>query len=203
MAWLAACGLPAPPTILATGEDEAAAACDALGYPAVMKVVSPDILHKSEVGGVIVGIQDEPAARRAFAALRQAAQGKRFAGAAVYRMVRGAHETLLGLATDPQFGPVVAFGLGGIYTEIWRDVSLRVAPVDAEEALAMILETRGAALLRGARGQPPCDLPALAQVISTFSRLPLSKLGIGEIDLNPLFVSPAGAVIGDARILRI
>jgi acetyltransferase len=203
MDWLGAYGLPVPAYRLAANKEEAAAACETLGYPAVMKVVSPDIVHKSDAGGVIVSIQDAAAARRAFAGLRRAAQGKRFAGVVVYRMVQGAHEALLGLATDPQFGPVIAFGLGGVYTEIWREFALRVAPVSLQAAMEMILETRAARLLQGARGALPCDLPALAQVISSFSRLPVGALGVREIDLNPLFVSPAGIVIGDARLIRV
>jgi hypothetical protein len=116
-------------------------------------------------------------------------------------MVKDAQEVLLGLSTDPQFGPVVAFGLGGIYTEIWRDIVLRVAPVEPEEALEMIHEIRAIALLKGARGKPPYDLGALAKTISTFSRLPFLYPQISEVDLNPVFVRQDGLVVGDVRVI--
>jgi len=167
----------------------------------VMKVVSPDILHKSDVGGVIVGIRDADAARKAFEAVRKSAQGKDFRGAILYPLVRDAQEVLLGLSTDPQFGPVVAFGLGGIYTEIFRDIVLRVAPVEPDEAMEMIHEIRGIKLLQGARGKPSYDLKALAQTLAAFSRLPFIYPQIAEVDLNPVFLRADGLVVGDVRVI--
>ena len=123
-----------------------------------MKVVSPDILHKSEHGGVIVGIRDEAAARAAFETIRERAAGADFRGVVIYPLIRGSQEVLVGLSRDPQFGPVIAFGLGGIYTEVLRDVALRVAPIDRAEADAMIRSIRAFPILAGARGQQPCDL---------------------------------------------
>ena len=116
-------------------------------------------------------------------------------------MIRGAHEVLIGVSRDPQFGPVVAFGLGGIYTEVLRDVALRVAPVGPAEALEMIRSLKGYPILAGARGQAPCDLDALAEMVARVSELPLAHPEIAEIDLNPVFASSAGAVAGDARII--
>jgi len=168
-----------------------------------MKVVSPGILHKSESGGVKVDVRDEASARAAFEAIEQAALGKGFRGVVIYPMVRGAQEVLLGLSRDPQFGPVVMFGLGGIYTEVLRDFALRVAPVGRAEAEAMLREIRAFPILEGVRGQPAGDLGALAEALVTFSRLPFLYPEIAEIDLNPVFVRPQGVVIGDARIIRL
>ena len=112
------------------------------------------------------------AARRGLRAIRKAAAGKDFRGVVIYPMMRGAQEVLMGISRDPQFGPVVAFGLGGIYTEVLRDISLRVAPVDRAEAEAMIREIRAFPILEGVRGQAPCDLDALAETLVNVSRLP-------------------------------
>ncbi|MFZ3078435.1 MAG: acetate--CoA ligase family protein, partial [Bellilinea sp.] len=201
MAWLKENGIPVPEFCVAASAEEAVQACEKLGYPTVMKVVSPDILHKSDVGGVIVGIRDADAARKAFEAIQKSAQGKDFRGAVLYPLVRDAQEVLLGLSTDPQFGPVVAFGLGGIYTEIFRDIVLRVAPVEPDEAMEMIHEIRGIKLLQGARGRPPYDLETLAQTLAAFSRLPFIYPQISEVDLNPVFLRPDGLVVGDVRII--
>ena len=120
----------------------------------------------------------------------------------IYPLVRDAQEVLLGVSHDPQFGPVVAFGLGGIYTEVLRDVALRVAPVDPAEAAAMIREIRAFPVLEGARGRPRCDLDGLAAAIAALSHLPFRYPEIEEVDLNPVFLRPDGLVIGDARIIR-
>ncbi len=201
MMWLSGNGIPTPVFMWAESEDEAAAACCGVGYPSVMKVVSPDILHKSERGGVVVGIHDEAGAREAFRGIRQRASGARFAGVVVYPMIRDSQEVLVGLSRDPQFGPVVAFGLGGIFTEVLSDVALRVAPVDHAGAGEMIRSLRGYGILAGARGRKPVDLAALADIIVRVSALPFAYPEIAEIDLNPVFASPAGALAGDVRII--
>ena len=202
MSWLKENRIPTPEFYLANSPDEAVQACERLGYPTVMKVVSPDILHKSDVGGVVVGIRDGAAARKAFSSIQQSAEGKVFCGAVIYPLIKNAQEVLLGLSNDPQFGPVVAFGLGGIYTEIWRDIVLRVAPVDPDEAMEMIHQIKAIKLLTGARGAPPCDLETLAQTLSTFSHLPFLYPEIGEVDLNPVFLLPKGLVVGDVRVIK-
>src|SRR5271157_1900475 len=202
MTWLKENGIPVPEFYVASSANEAVQACERLGYPVVMKVVSPDILHKSDVGGVVVGIYDAQSARYAFEKIRQSAQGKVFCGAIIYPMIQQAQEVLLGLSTDPQFGAVVAFGLGGIYTEIWRDIVLRVAPVDVDEAMEMIQQIKAIKLLTGVRGSSPCDLQALAQTLSNFSRLPFLYPEIGEVDLNPVFLLPKGLVVGDVRVIK-
>ncbi|NPV85361.1 MAG: acetate--CoA ligase family protein [Anaerolineae bacterium] len=202
MDWLRLNGIPTPPLRLVSNASEVVKACEELGFPVVMKVVSPDILHKSDVGGVIVNIQDAESARQAFERIRQSASGKDFRGAVIYPMVRGAVEVLIGLSCDPQFGPVVAFGLGGIYTEVFRDVVLRIAPICLDEARRMIHEIRSIKLLTGTRGQPPRDVESLARVLARFSELPFEYPQIAEADLNPVFLLPEGLLVGDVRVIR-
>jgi len=202
MAWLRENDIPVPDLCFATTEAEAVQGCREIGYPVVMKVVSPDIVHKSDCGGVILDVRDDGAALAAFETMRQAAAGKDLRGVVIYPMIEDAQEVLLGLSRDPQFGPVVAFGLGGIYTEVWHDISLRVAPVDQAEAAAMIREIKSLPLLKGVRGQEPCDLDALADVLVNFSWLPFRYPEIGEVDLNPVFLFSKGLVVGDVRVIR-
>ena len=202
MQWLCENGIPTLPFRFAKSVSEAVAGCRELGYPAVMKVVSPDILHKTEWGGVKLNIGDDEAAAAAFAAIKRSAVGKDFRGVVVYPMVQDGCEVLLGLSHDPQFGPVVVFGLGGISTEVLRDISLRVAPIDHIQAAAMIREIRAFPILAGIRGQQPRDLNALADVLVTFSRLPFIYPEIAEIDLNPVFLLPRGLAVGDVRVIR-
>jgi acyl-CoA synthetase (NDP forming) len=202
MAWLRENGIPVPEFRFAATQEGAVQGCREIGYPVVMKVVAPEIVHKSEWGGVVVDIRDDDAALDAFEAIRRAAAGKDFRGVVIYPMIRGAQEVLLGLAHDPQFGPVVAFGMGGIYTEVWRDISLRIAPIDHAEAEAMIREIRSFSLLKGIRGQKPRDLDALADVLVNFSRLPFRYPEVGEVDLNPVFLFSKGLVVGDVRVVR-
>jgi acyl-CoA synthetase (NDP forming) len=201
MTWLCENGIATPPFRFAAGADQAVAACAEIGFPVVMKVVSPDILHKSERGGVIVGIRDEAAARGAFEMIRQRATGADFRGVVIYPLIRGSQEVLVGLSRDAQFGPVIAFGLGGIYTEVLRDVALRVAPIERIEADAMIRSIRAFPILAGARGQQPCDLAALAELVAQVSELPFRYPEIAELDLNPVFAGPDGAVAGDVRVI--
>ena len=202
MDWLRENGIPTPPFRLVSSASKAVKACGELGYPVVMKVVSPGILHKSDVGGVVVNIQNAESARRAFERIRRSASGKDFRGAIIYPMVRGAVEVLIGLLHDPQFGPVVAFGLGGIYTEVFRDVALRVAPISLDEARRMIHEIRSIKILTGTRGQPPRDLESLARVLARFSELPFEYPHIAEADLNPVFLLSEGLLVGDVRVIR-
>ncbi len=201
MAWLRQNGIPVPEFHAAATPDEAVKACREIGYPVVMKVVSPDILHKSEVGGVVVGVQDDAGAQQAFQQLELAAAGKTFCGVIVYPQIRDAQEVLLGCTRDAKFGPVVMLGAGGIYTEILRDTSVRVAPVDRDEAERMVRELKSYPILSGARGQTPRDLAALANLIARFSELPFLYPEIAEIDLNPVFLFEQGLLVGDVRVI--
>ena len=203
MAWLAANDIPVPPFRFAESDEETVAGCRELGYPVAVKIVSPQILHKSDVGGVILDVGDDQAARRAFHRLAEVGTGGDFRGVVIYPMVEDAQEVLLGLSRDPQFGPVVAFGLGGIYTEIWQDVALRVAPIDRDEARRMMGELTSLPLLEGVRGEAPRDLDALADVLVRFSQLPFQYPTIQELDLNPVFLfrEGEGLLVGDVRVI--
>jgi acyl-CoA synthetase (NDP forming) len=201
MAWLKENGIPTPEFRFAADAGQIAQSCREIGYPVVIKVVSPDILHKSEFGGVALNVRNRSAATAAFKAMQKAAAGKDFRGVVIYPMIRDAQEVLMGITHDPQFGPVIAFGLGGIHTEILRDISLRVAPVDRAEAEGMIREIRSFPILQGVRGQAPRDLEALAETLVNFSRLPFLYPEIAEIDLNPVFVLSKGLVVGDVRVI--
>jgi|BEDMetMinimDraft_2_1075160.scaffolds.fasta_scaffold00401_7 acyl-CoA synthetase (NDP forming) len=203
--FLAELGFPVPPGIRAKSAAEAAAAAERLGFPVVLKLLSPDIPHKSDIGGVLLGIETKEAARAGFAELeaRRAARAPaaRPAGVLVERMVKGGVECLMGLHYDPVFGPVAAFGLGGIFVEVFADVVFRRCPFGLDAAKAMIHKIRGAQLLEGARGRPKADIEALAALLSRLSALG-AALGprLAAIDLNPVFALPEGAVIGDALI---
>jgi acyl-CoA synthetase (NDP forming) len=202
MAWLRENGFPVPDYGFAVDVDEVVESCRAVGYPVVMKVVSPEIVHKSDYGGVILDIHDDEAALEAYGRIQRAAAGRGLQGVIVTPMIRGAQEVLLGLSRDPQFGPVVAFGLGGIYTEVWRDIALRVAPVGRAEAQRMIQEIASFPLLRGVRGEAPRDLEALTELLVKFSWLPFQYPELDEVDLNPVFLLPQGLVVGDVRVIR-
>ena len=201
MAWLGQNGIPVPELRTADNPAEAVEMCREIGYPVVMKVVSPDILHKSDCGGVVLDITSDQAAWDAFAAIQRSAGAVDFRGVVIYPLVRGGQEVLLGLSRDPQFGPVVACGLGGVYTEILHDIALRVAPVRQNEAMAMIHELRSVKVLQGARGRPSADLQSLAGAIVALSQLPFRYPEISEVDLNPVFVLPEGLIVGDVRVI--
>jgi acyl-CoA synthetase (NDP forming) len=200
MQWLAAQGIPTPPFRFAKDGSETLQACREIGYPVVMKVVSPQILHKSESGGVILNICNDEGAEKAYRSICSRLPDAM--GVLIVPMIRGGKEVLIGISRDPQFGPIVAFGLGGIYTEVWRDLSLRVAPVDLEEARKMIRGISAYPILAGIRGEAASDLEALAEVIVQVSQLPFLAPEIEELDCNPVFILPCGLLVGDVRIIR-
>jgi len=201
MEWLRRNHFPVPPFRLSTTLDEAIQGCQEIGYPAVMKVVSPEILHKSDFGGVVLNIQDKASAERAYAKLIQIAEDKSFSGVIIYPMVEKIQEIILGISIDPQFGPVILLGAGGIYTEIIRDVSLRMAPVSNQTAYHMIKELKSLPLLQGTRSQPGGDLDALAELITRVSELPFLFPQISELDINPVFLLSHGVLVGDIRVV--
>jgi hypothetical protein len=176
---------------------EAAEAAAALGLPVVLKIVSPDIAHKTDIGGVALNLTSADAVRRAFdevtARAAAARPEARLSGCLVAPMVTGGVETILGLQYDPVFGPVVMFGLGGVFVEALKDVTFRLAPFGKEEALRMIGELRGLAVLRGARGRPPADLDALAAALAALSRFAAAQgPALRSLDINPFVVLPQG-----------
>jgi acetate---CoA ligase (ADP-forming) len=185
-------------SVSAAGDVEAAAA--ELGYPVVVKALGT--LHKSDVGGVVVGIASPDELRAAVADLRRRLDPPGFSVERVAPVNEGI-ELIIGAGRDPRFGPVAAVGLGGIYTEIFGDVAVGLAPLDIREAERMLYSLRGAPLLAGARGRPPCDVRAAAEAAVALSRVAASHPDIAEIEINPLLVTPDGAVALDARVIEI
>ena len=202
MTWLRENGIPVPEYRLATSVDDAVSGSRSIGYPVVIKVVSRDIIHKSEIGGVITGIRTDDEVVAAFHSIEQRTGEHDFQGVIIYPMITDALEILIGFSRDAQFGPVIAFGVGGIYTEILRDISLRIAPLDYDEANAMMREIKAFPILEGTRGQPTRDLSAVAKILVNFSRLPFHYPEIVEADLNPVFVLSAGVLVGDVRVIQ-
>jgi acetyltransferase len=204
---LAAYGIAQPHAELARTAEEAGRLAAEIGFPVALKIVSPDIFHKSEVGGIALRLDDEATVRAAFEAMlarvRERQPGARVEGALVTQMAPPGHELIVGMRRDPQFGPLLMFGLGGIYVELLKDVAFRVAPFDRAEALAMVAETHAGKLLAGLRGQPPADIEAVAEVIERVAQLALDYPQIQEIDVNPLLAYPAGqgALAVDVRMV--
>lgn len=190
-------GVPTLQQRLALDVESAAAAAAELGFPVALKIASPDIEHKSDMGGVVLGLAGAAAVRRAFTtvtdAARHAAPGARIDGVLVAPMAPRGVEMIVGARIDPVFGPVVALGLGGVFVEVLRDVVLRPAPITASEAALMITELRGAALLAGARGTEPADVEALATAVAAVSHFAASyRDDLSSVEVNPLVVLPVG-----------
>ncbi|OAE61479.1 6-carboxyhexanoate--CoA ligase [Achromobacter insolitus] len=202
-------GLPASPCVLAGDADAAVRAAASLGAACVLKVVSPDITHKSDVGGVKLNVQGDDALRSAYAdilaAVRQHRPDARIDGVLVAPMAPKGVECIAGVHCDPVFGPVVMFGLGGVFVEVLKDVSFRLAPFGRDDALAMIREIKGYALLQGARGAPPCDIGALAEALAALSRFAHARRAdFSSVEINPLLALPEGqgVVALDAVVIR-
>jgi acetyltransferase len=183
-------------TVRCTSPAEAQAAADRLGYPAVAKVDHPDLTHKSDAGGVRLGLTSAGAVRAAAADLLTLADG---AAVLVQRQHQGI-ELLIGGVRDPEFGAMVAAGFGGVLVETQRDVQLAVAPVDTEQATAMLRTLRGAAVFGGLRGSPLVNLGPVADLIATVSELMADNPQIAELDLNPVLAGPDGCAAVDWRI---
>lgn len=205
---LAAAGVPVVDERIEQSADAAAAAAKEIGFPVVMKIVSPDIQHKSEIGGVLLNIGSEAEASAAFDTLmergRKAAPAARLEGVLIAPMVQGGVETIIGVQRDPVFGPVVMFGLGGIFVEVLKDVTFRTAPFGLDVAHEMIRSVRGYPMLEGVRGAPPSDVDALAAALAQVSAFAAANADTLEsIDLNPVLVRPKGegCVAVDALIV--
>ena len=202
---LAAYGIGIARGELATTAEQAVAHAERMGYPVVLKIVAPSIIHKTEVGGVRVNLGEESEVRRAFEQIVQGARsaqpGAIITGVLVQPMVQNGRELIVGMTRDPVFGPLVMFGLGGILVEILRDVSFRIAPFGRGEARRMMGEIRGARLLDAVRGAPAADRGALEDVLLRVSRLAIDYPEITELDVNPLMAMPSGAVAADARVM--
>ncbi len=202
------CQFPVADYRLAANADEAVAAADAMGYPVVLKIVGPEILHKTDVGGVVLKLQDADAVRTAFDEMVARVRGHLGAeveiwGTLVQKMLKKGKEIILGMTRDPAFGPMLMFGLGGIYTEALRDVQFRLAPLRPNDAAGMITGIRSHKLLEGVRGEPASDVDAIAECLQRLSQLVTKHPQIKELDVNPLIVYPSGqgAIAADARII--
>jgi len=203
MAFLAGNGFPVTPARSAGSEQEAIAAARDLGFPVAVKMNSPDVTHKTDVGGVVLDVHDEEGVRKAYRLIAEAAGriGARDGGVLVAAMAAPGQEVIIGVTKDLQFGHAVMFGLGGIMVEVMKDVSFRIVPLSGKDAAEMISEIRGARALEGVRGRKPADVAAVRDLLVRVSDLVARHPGIEEMDLNPVIVHEKGLVVADARVV--
>jgi acetyl coenzyme A synthetase (ADP forming)-like protein len=198
-------GIPVPKEGVAKSAAEAAKLATKMGFPVVLKIVSPQILHKTEAGGVLVGVKTAAEVRKGFdTIMRNAKKHDRKAdliGVQVQQMLSGGQEVIVGAVTDPSFGKLVAFGLGGVLVEVLKDITFRLAPASKQDALSMLDGIAAAPILKGVRGADPVDRQALARIIQNVSQLVSDFPEIAEMDLNPVFATKRGAIAADVRIV--
>jgi len=198
-------GIPVTRFKVALTQDEAVKFADQVGYPVVLKIVSPDILHKWDVGGVILNLKSaaevKDAYTKIFENIKKHKPDAKIAGVVVQEMASPSTEVIVGAIKDPQFGPALMFGLGGIFVEVLKDVTFRIAPITEADAREMITEVKGYPILKGYRGQPPVDIDAIVKILLNTSRLVMDHMEIKELDLNPILVYEKGAKTVDARII--
>jgi len=198
-------GISTPSFSVSTTEQEAVEAAERLGYPLVMKIVSPDIIHKTEVGGVKLGVTNPEQVRERYNQILRSAGLKapaaRIVGILIQHMAPPSTEVIVGALRDPQFGPAVMFGLGGVFVELLNDVSFRVAPIDKDEAWEMMQEVKGIPLLTGYRGSRLLDVKAVARTLASVSGMITDLDEIEQMDLNPVMVYESGVSVVDARII--
>ena len=192
-------------TNLATSRAEAISISRRFGFPVVLKIASPDIVHKSDAGGVKLGLKTSKQVGKAYddilGAISQKYPQAMIQGVSVQKMARPGVEVIIGMSQDAQFGPVVMFGLGGILVEILKDVSFRIVPLERRDAREMIREIKGYPVLEGYRGQEPVDVANLEELILKVSSFVEQHPEVGELDLNPIFAYSDGAVAVDARVI--
>jgi len=202
---IAAFGITTARHTVTASVKEAIQAATSIGYPIVLKIVSPDISHKTDVGGVKVGIKDAEGVKAAYEEIMKNVNIKkpdaRIEGILVEKMATPSTEVIIGGLRDPQFGPAVMFGLGGIFVEVYKDVSFRIAPLEEYDAIDMIHEIKGSKILKGFRNTESLDITSVAQTILKVSNIMVSIEEIKEIDLNPVLVYPKGVKAVDARII--
>jgi len=198
-------GIPVPDFKLIKSEDEITGLAKEINFPIVMKIVSPDIIHKTDAGGVKLNIKDETEARLAYKEIifqaKKYKKKARISGVIAYTMVPQGTEIIIGMMKDPHFGPVAMFGLGGIFVEVLKDISFRIIPLDEIDAREMITEIKGYEILKGVRGEGPKDIKAIREVLMKISKLTTENPEINEIDLNPIFVFEKGLQVVDARMI--
>src|SRR5919201_677710 len=190
-------GIAVPAEGIATSSAQAAKLAADMGFPVVLKIVSPDILHKTEAGGVLIGVKSAEEAAKGYDSILPTARRYNpkatILGVQVQQMIKGGQEVIIGAVTDPSFGKLVAFGLGGVLVEVLKDITFRLAPTRRDEALSMLDGIAAAPMLRGVRGAAPVDREALASLIQRVSDLVADYPEIAEVDLNPVFATPRGA----------
>jgi acyl-CoA synthetase (NDP forming) len=198
-------GIPVPDFKLIKSEDEIVGLAKEINFPIVMKIVSPDIIHKTDAGGVKVGIKDEKEAKTAYQDIiykvKKYKKEAKIRGVIAYSMIPQETEIIIGMMKDPCFGPTIMFGLGGILVEIWKDISFRILPLEERDAEEMISEIKGYQILKGIRGEEPKDIEAIKDLLLKISQLTLDNPEIKEIDLNPVFVFNQGLQVVDARMI--
>jgi len=198
-------GIPVVETRLVRTKQETISVSKGLGFPVVLKIASPDIVHKSDSGGVRLGIANATQASRAYSeimsSIKQRYPSAIIHGLTVQKMARPGIEVIVGMSKDPQFGPVLMFGLGGILVELLKDVSFRIVPITKRDAAEMIREIKGYPLLKGYRGQEPANIDMLEDLIVRVSRFVEQTPEIKELDLNPIFAYKDRVVAVDARII--
>ena len=198
-------GIPCTQTVLAPTKEKAVSIAEELGYPVVLKVSSVDISHKSDAGGVKVNLKNGGEIEEAFEAIMKSCRAydskANIEGVSVQPMARPGTEIIMGMIKDKSFGPVVMFGLGGIFVEVLKDVSFRIVPIDKEDAVQMMEEIQGKKLLGGYRGKEAADKETLQKMLVKLSDFVDATPGIEEIDMNPVFAYSEGAAVVDARII--
>ncbi|MBN2060345.1 MAG: acetate--CoA ligase family protein [Deltaproteobacteria bacterium] len=202
---LSEAGINCTDTRLAATKEEAVTLCEKIGYPVVLKVSSVDISHKSDAGGVKVNLKDKAAVEQAYddimASCKKYKSDAHIEGVSVQQMAKPGVEIMIGMVNDASFGPVVAFGLGGIFVELLKDVAFRIVPFDKNDAAEMMDEIKGKKLLEGFRGSEPIDKEYVQNILLKLSDFLEKTEGIKEIDMNPVFAYKDGAVVVDARII--
>jgi len=198
-------GIPVPKYSVASSEEEAVKIAKRLGFPLVIKIVSPDIMHKTDIGGIKMNIinpsQVKESYKNIICNVRKNKPEARINGMLFYKQAPKGVEVIVGMIRDPQFGPTVMFGLGGIFTEILKDVAFRVCPVERTDIEEMLTEIEGIKMLQGYRGQARRDVNAIINIIIRVSKLALDYSVIKGIDLNPIIVYEKGALVVDAKVL--
>ncbi|HXX87862.1 MAG TPA: acetate--CoA ligase family protein [Candidatus Acidoferrum sp.] len=198
-------GIPVTRFELAKSEEEAVEFAASIGFPVVLKIVSPDIIHKSDIGAVMINLKNTKEVSNAYQQIlnnvKKHDAKAQIVGILVQEMAPASTEVIVGSTSDPQFGPAVMFGLGGIFVEVLKDVTFRIAPISEGDALEMIEEVKAYPLLKGYRGSPPVDINAIVKILLDTSKLVMEHQQIKELDLNPILVYEHGAKTVDARII--
>ena len=197
--------IPVTKFTVAKSPKEAVEAAENIGYPVVLKIVSPDVVHKSDVGGVVLNLRSSEEVEKAYQQIignvKKHKPNAQITGVLVQEMAPSSTEIIVGVIKDPQFGHAIMFGLGGIFVELLKDVAFRLLPLTKEEAEEMITEIKAYPVLKGYRKTPPADIPAIIEILLNTSRLVTEHPEIQELDLNPIMVYTKGAKTVDARII--